>query len=345
MVVHKLTGASVIRLLDESFQIKFDSKKDTIAVFIARIRKLVRRLMDAGHPLEDMYPAFLSIRTLPPDFQANAERVLNRKIISVRCDNAMEFCHNKFSKYLNDQGISCEKTKIYSPEQNGLSERFNLTAMDCVQAMLHDSGVDKCFWAEALQPQGFKDPIKTEYVCYFKKSIYGLHQNGREWYYEFESILLEWCDCVYVYKKCVPLLLYVDDIVIFGKTERDIDIAVSLLQNKFNIKILGKIQKLLDSDFASNRDDRVSIGGMILMIDKAPISWSAFKHKCVILSTMEAECISLSETAKEAIWIQNVINECKILDIKFSSQPVRYCDNQAAINFSHSSVENYRIKL
>ncbi|GIY03006.1 copia protein [Caerostris darwini] len=47
-------------------------------------------------------------------FKANAERVLNRKIISVRCANGMEFCHNKFSKYLNDQGISCDKTNIYA---------------------------------------------------------------------------------------------------------------------------------------------------------------------------------------------------------------------------------------
>ncbi|GIY84479.1 copia protein [Caerostris extrusa] len=61
--------ASVIRLLDEFFQIKFDVKKDTIAIFIARICKHVKRLMDAGHPFEDMYPTFQSIRTLPPDFQ------------------------------------------------------------------------------------------------------------------------------------------------------------------------------------------------------------------------------------------------------------------------------------
>ncbi|GIY63677.1 retrovirus-related pol polyprotein from transposon tnt 1-94 [Caerostris extrusa] len=61
--------ASAIKLLEEFFRIKFDVSKDTIAVFIAIIRKHVKRLMDAGHSLEDMYPAFQSIRTLPPDFQ------------------------------------------------------------------------------------------------------------------------------------------------------------------------------------------------------------------------------------------------------------------------------------
>ncbi|GFY29750.1 copia protein [Trichonephila clavipes] len=40
-------------------------------------------------------------------FQTNAERVLNRKILSVRCGNGMEFCHSKFSKYLNELGIRC----------------------------------------------------------------------------------------------------------------------------------------------------------------------------------------------------------------------------------------------
>ncbi|GIY47593.1 uncharacterized protein CEXT_781041 [Caerostris extrusa] len=40
--------------------------QDTIAIFIARIRKHVKRFINAGHPLEDMYPAFQSIRTLPP---------------------------------------------------------------------------------------------------------------------------------------------------------------------------------------------------------------------------------------------------------------------------------------
>ncbi|GFY03979.1 retrovirus-related Pol polyprotein from transposon TNT 1-94 [Trichonephila clavipes] len=83
-------------------------------------------------------------------FQANAERVLNRKILSVRCDKGMEFCHSKFSKYLNELGIICDRANTYTPEQNGVSERLNLTAMDCVKAMLNTSGIEKCFGAEAF---------------------------------------------------------------------------------------------------------------------------------------------------------------------------------------------------
>ncbi|GFT96175.1 retrovirus-related Pol polyprotein from transposon TNT 1-94 [Trichonephila clavipes] len=42
------------------------------------------------------------------------------------------------------------------------------------------------------------------------------------------------------------------------------------------------------SDFATNRDDRVSMGGFITFIDETPISWQTFKQKSVSLSTMEA---------------------------------------------------------
>ncbi|GFY03980.1 f-box only protein 38 [Trichonephila clavipes] len=61
--------ASVIRLLDEFFPIKFNPYTESIAVIIARIRKMVERLKDVGHPLNNMYCAFQAIRTLSPEFQ------------------------------------------------------------------------------------------------------------------------------------------------------------------------------------------------------------------------------------------------------------------------------------
>ncbi|GFQ83371.1 f-box only protein 38 [Trichonephila clavata] len=64
-----VSRTSVIRLLDEFFSIKFNPDTESIAVFIARIRKLVERLKNVGHPLNDMYCAFQAIRTLSPEFQ------------------------------------------------------------------------------------------------------------------------------------------------------------------------------------------------------------------------------------------------------------------------------------
>ncbi|GFV31479.1 retrovirus-related Pol polyprotein from transposon TNT 1-94 [Trichonephila clavipes] len=58
---------------------------------------------------------------------------------------------------------------------------------------------------------------------------------------------------------------------------------------------LSKVESLKlgcysDSDFATNRDDRVSMGGFITFIDETPISWRTFKQKSVSLLTMEADC-------------------------------------------------------
>ncbi|GFY19656.1 retrovirus-related Pol polyprotein from transposon RE1 [Trichonephila clavipes] len=107
------------------------------------------------------------------------------------------------------------------------------------------------------------------------------------------------------------------------------------------VKLL-KLRCYSDSDFATNRDDQVSMGGFITFIDETPISWRTFKQKSVSLSTMEAEYVSLTEAAKEFIWLKNVIDN-KSLNLELSEN-VMFCDNQAAISFSKSPVENYRTK-
>ncbi|GFT76317.1 retrovirus-related Pol polyprotein from transposon TNT 1-94 [Trichonephila clavipes] len=103
-----------------------------------------------------------------------------------------------------------------------------------------------------------------------------------------------------------------------------------------------KLRCYSDSDFATNRDDRVSMGGFITFIDETPISSRTFKQNSVSLSTMEAEYVSLTEAAKEFIWLKNVIDN-KSLNLELSEN-VMFCDNQAAISFSKSPVENYRTK-
>ncbi|GFY04511.1 retrovirus-related Pol polyprotein from transposon TNT 1-94 [Trichonephila clavipes] len=97
-----------------------------------------------------------------------------------------------------------------------------------------------------------------------------------------------------------------------------------------------------DSDYAANRDDRVSIGGYILLVDETPISWRTFKQKCISLSTMEAEFVTLTEAAKEQIWLKDVLeNELLKLELK---NYLLLCDNQAAISFSNSPFENHKTK-
>ncbi|GFX16004.1 retrovirus-related Pol polyprotein from transposon TNT 1-94 [Trichonephila clavipes] len=78
-----------------------------------------------------------------------------------------------------------------------------------------------------------------------------------------------------------------------------------IVRYKARLVARGNTQ-LRDSGFATNRDDRVSMGGFITFIDETPISLRTFKQKSVSLSTMEAEYVSLTEAAKEFIWLKNV---------------------------------------
>ena len=107
------------------------------------------------------------------------------------------------------------------------------------------------------QPPGFEE--KPNMVCRWRKALYGLHQSEKKLYFENRKILeldfkqIKWCNCAYIFEKQIILLLYVDDIVIFGKDKNWFDRAVNLLKRKFDLKVLGKIKKILGVDFFSKR--------------------------------------------------------------------------------------------
>lgn len=98
------------------------------------------------YPLKDKTQVFECFTR----FQKRAERFVNRKIINVRTDNGLEFVHNKFKTFLENQGIRAERSNVYTPQQNGVAERFNFTAADAIKVMLHDSSLNNSFWAEAV---------------------------------------------------------------------------------------------------------------------------------------------------------------------------------------------------
>ncbi|GBL80334.1 Retrovirus-related Pol polyprotein from transposon TNT 1-94 [Araneus ventricosus] len=108
------------------------------------------------------------------------------------------------------------------------------------------------------QPQGFVDPNKPDHVCHLNKALYGLHQSGGEWFYKIHSLSvlenlsfmkLESTNCVYVCEDNVVLLLYVDDIVLFAKTDTLIKDVIKCLNTHFDLKVLGKTRKLLGVEF------------------------------------------------------------------------------------------------
>lgn len=84
-----------------------------------------------------------------------------------------------------------------------------------------------------------------------------------------------------------------------------------------------------DANWAESRIDRKSNSGYVFMLNGGCVSWACRKQTCVSLSTTEAEFIALSESAKEATWIRNLL-----IDLQYSQElpTTIYEDNQSCLN-------------
>lgn len=73
-----------------------------------------------------------------------------RKISRLRCDNGGEYISDKIRQFCREKGIKLEYTNPYTPQQNGVAERFNRNLMDRARTMVIDANLDKMFWSEAV---------------------------------------------------------------------------------------------------------------------------------------------------------------------------------------------------
>jgi hypothetical protein len=85
------------------------------------------------------------------EFKALAENQQGSKIKILRCDNAPEFTEGTFKEILERSGIKLETTNPYSPQQNGVAERYNRTVTEMGRAMLIDAGLSTFFWPLAIE--------------------------------------------------------------------------------------------------------------------------------------------------------------------------------------------------
>ena len=66
------------------------------------------------------------------------------------------------------------------------------------------------------------------------------------------------------------------------------------------------------TEYAGDKDTRISVYGYILYFCGAPIAWKSKAWKSVTLSSTEAEYVASSEIAKEAIFVKNLLDSIGI---------------------------------
>lgn len=102
----------------------------------------------------------------------------------------------------------------------------------------------------------------------------------------------------------------------------------------------SKLQGFVDSDWASDALDRKSYTGFCFTMSGSAISWQSRKQKTVSLSSTEAEYTALSEAAREAVYLRNLLHEIigsfHVIEV--------YCDNQSALKLSVSNQSHNRSK-
>ena len=105
-------------------------------------------------------------------------------------------------------------------------------------------------------PPGCSGPKQLNQKVYkLKKSLYGLKQSPRAWFGKFtKTMVLFWYNqsnsdhTLFIKKrqgKIIALIVYVDDMVITGNDEEEIEALQKYLSRKFGMKDLGALKYFL----------------------------------------------------------------------------------------------------
>ena len=113
---------------------------------------------------------------------------------------------------------------------------------------------------------------------------------------------------------------------------------------KFELRkdmIKWALKALTDSNFASDKETRISVFGYIIYFCGIPIAWRSKGMKSVVLSTTEAEYMALSEVVKELKFIAQLL---QTMNIEVELPITVHVDNVGAIWLSNNHTTSDRTK-
>ena len=107
--------------------------------------------------------------------------------------------NQNFSNFLKQKGIIHQTTCVYTPQQNGISERKNCHLLEMTRALMFQTNVPKIYWSDAILTATYlinrlpsvvlknKSPLEIIYqrkIIFNHLRIFGctcyVHQNKRD---------------------------------------------------------------------------------------------------------------------------------------------------------------------
>ena len=88
--------------------------------------------------------------TIFKKFKSFVDKQSRNYIKILKSDKSKEYNSREFDKFCKDESVERQLTIGYTPQQNGVSERKNQTVIEMAKSMLHEKGLPKTFWGEAV---------------------------------------------------------------------------------------------------------------------------------------------------------------------------------------------------
>ncbi|WVZ88337.1 hypothetical protein U9M48_034871 [Paspalum notatum var. saurae] len=83
-------------------------------------------------------------------FAKRSQNEFNTSIVKIRSDNGREFDNTNIEEYCDEVGIKHEFSITYTPQQNGVVERKNMTLITLARSMLDEYSTSEKFWDEDI---------------------------------------------------------------------------------------------------------------------------------------------------------------------------------------------------
>nr|GEX96618.1 hypothetical protein [Tanacetum cinerariifolium] len=180
---------------------------------------------------------------------------------------------------------------------------FSVFQMDVKTAFLHGSLKEDVY---VCQPEGFIDADHLSHVYKLKKALNGLKQAPRAWYDELSTFLLQ---------------------NHFFKGTIDPTLFIRLSQPR-------STSRRLKGSFVISEEPLIYVFG------KKLVRWSSKKQDCTVLSTAEAEYVSLSACCAQVLWMWTQLTG---YGFHFNKILI-YCGSKSAIAISCNPVQHSRTK-